>query len=310
MSEPIPEQDRYSKFNDLLNSMPLEEMHAKNAQEMKANKKDFEKMREALTRDQCSFCGNPLAHFSTHVPCFHWLLNTTKGFRKKHFPLLYQNKSFHQLEAYLRWIANCEAPAVNINDLVEEKSSSKVIEETIRYKNLEWSFSCSQGCFNGIPHSHNGKFPHYHFQMKVDGLVIINYNGFHIPFNEYDDFSFAVKAGKFDRLRAGHIEGIGMQGMFEHFSPEELLDSMRGTDDETKHGQFNLQTMIEADEGTTISGDEIADLMEESRRTGIPMAKLSKRLKNVRIVTHILPGPAVPEIAARKRNRGNRLTDH
>ena len=45
------------------------------------------------------------------------------------------------LNPYLRWVANsCSKPIQNINDLVVDKSPKKVIEETIRYKNLEWSF--------------------------------------------------------------------------------------------------------------------------------------------------------------------------
>jgi anthranilate/para-aminobenzoate synthase component II len=39
------------------------------------------------------------------------------------------------------------------------------------------------------------------------------------------------------------------------------------------------------------------------------MAKLVQRLKNVKVQTVISPGPGVPEIAARKRNRGKNQTE-
>ncbi len=291
----------FKKFNEYLNSIPIDKLHAKNEKQTKKDEEDFQELRVALAQDKCNYCGNPLSHFSDKRPCFHWLLKP-EGFKKKNFPLLFRQKGFHQLEAYLRWVANCEKPMRNINDLVEEKSSSKIIEETIRYKNLEWSFSCSIGDRQGHKDSYEGKMPHYHFQMKVDGNVTINYSGFHIPFNDYDEFCFAVKDNKFDRLKSAYVCGAGMQTLFDHMSPEELVDNMRHAEEED--AALNVSIMIQAVEGTTISGDEIADMLEERRRTGVSMAKLVQRLENVKVQTIISPGPGVPEIAARKRNRG------
>lgn len=296
------QDDRIKKFNEYLNTIPLEKLHAEGDKQHKKDEEDFQTLKTALSQGRCHYCNNPLSHFSEKKPCFHWLLKPN-GFKKRHFPLLYEQKDFHQLEAYLRWVANCDKPMKNINDLVEEKSSSKFIEETIRYKNIEWSFSCSHGDRIGHKDKHEGQMPHYHFQMKVDGNVVINYNGFHIPFNDYDEFSFAVKADKFDRLKARHVQGAGMQAMFDHMSPEEIVDSMRYAENE-EDAELDVGIMIEADEGTTISGDDIADMLQERKRTGVSMAKLVQRLKNVKVQTIISPGPGVPEIAARKRNRG------
>jgi hypothetical protein len=295
----------YKKFNEFLNNIPIEELQARNDEELDKTAKDFEEFKTALAQGKCSFCGYELTHLSKKRPCFHWLLGQTKGFKKKHFPLLYQQKSFHQINPYLRWVANSgENPLRNINDLVEERSSSKLIEETIRYKNLEWSFSCSHGDMQGHRNSHDGQMPHYHFQMKVDDRVVINYNAFHIPFSDYDHFCFAVARGEFDRLKGGHIEGAGMQALFEKFAPEELLDLMqKSPDDDESRMQFNIQTLVEADEGTTISGDALADIMEEHNRTGVPMAKLLQKLENIRATSFITPGPGVPDIASRTPNR-------
>lgn len=294
----------YKKFNELLNSIPLEEMQKRNDEELDKTKKDFEEFQIALAQGKCNFCGYPLTHFSERKPCFHWLLAKTKGFKKKHFPLIFGQKSYHEINPYLRWVANSgNEPVRNINDLVEEKSSSKIIEESIRYKNVEWSFSCSQGDMEGHKNAHEGQMPHYHFQMKVNGLVVINYSGFHVPFSEYDHFCFAVARGEFDRLRGGHIEGAGMQAFYDQFSPEEILDRMVATDGDDDKAPFHTQTLVTADEGTTISGDDIADIMEEHKRTKVPIAKLIRRLKNVTAVSYITPGPGVPEIAARRPNR-------
>lgn len=303
----MAEQPDYKRFNEFLNGIPMEELEARNNEELDKIAKAFEEFKVALAESRCSLCGFTLTHFTERKPCLHWLLGKTNGFRKKHFPLLFAVKSFHQINPYVRWAANTEAPVRNINDLVEEKSSTKVIEETVRYQNIEWSFSCSHGDMAGHKGAHDGQMPHYHFQMTVDGKVVINYNGFHIPFSDYDLFCFAVARGEFDRLKGGHIEGAGMQALFDHFSPEELLDQMqKNPDDDESRMQFNIQTMITADEGTTISGSDLADIFEEHNRTGVPIAKLIRRLKNVGATSIITPGPGVPEIAARTPNRNKK----
>lgn len=208
-------------------------------------------------------------------------------------------KSFHEIEAYLRWVANCDLLMRNINDWEKEKSESKIIEETICYKNLEWSFSCSKGDFAGHKHKKEGQKPHYHFQMKVDGKVVMKYRDFHIPFHDYDFFCFAAKNGAFPKLSYQHIHGSGIQKMFDHYTPEQLLDLMN-----TKHmtdgkEQFRLETLIMAEEGKTISGEKIAELMEKKKKTGIPLAKLVQEMEGVRVVTTVSPGADIPEIAKR-----------
>lgn len=295
------EQDRISRFNEYLNKIPLEELQSEAQKQIQKNKDEFIKFEIDLKNGRCFYCNNLLTHFSKDKPCFHWLLKP-KGFKKKYFPLLFEQKSFRQLNDYLRWVANTEKPMQNINDLIEEKESSKFIEETIRYKNFEWSFSCSHSDRLGHKDKHKGKVPHYHFQMKVDNLVIINYNGFHLSFTDYDEFYFTVKDGKFDRLRSKHIQGAGMQSFFDNIKSEEIIDNLMYAKDE-KDGQLNIDIMIEANAGTTISGDEIADLIKERDRTGISMAKLIKKLKNVNVQTIISPGPGIPKMARRDKNR-------
>jgi hypothetical protein len=292
----------YKKFNDFLNKIPFKDLDRKNKEELAKTAKDFEEFQTSLLKDQCSFCNKSINYFSPDEPCFHWLLNPP-DLRAKKLKKLFAQKSYHQINPYLRWAANVESPLKNINDLSEERDPSKIIEETIKYKNLEWSFSCTQPCMRGDTHKDtNAKpIPHYHFQMKVDGNVIFPYRR-HIAFTDYDHFCLAVNRGEFDRIKSIHIEGAGMQTLYENFSPEEVLENMVSADDEDL-AQFRTQTLVRADEGTTISGEDLASLLEEHRRTKIPMAKLIRKLKNVRVETYISPGPGVPEIAARKPNR-------
>lgn len=295
--------NKFKDLNDYLNSLSEEEIEKKNRKQIDEDNTEFECLKSALESGNCYYCGNSLTHFSDSKPCFHWLLKP-KGFKKKHFPLLYSIKGFHEIQAYLRWVANSNIPFKNINNLREERDSSKIIEETIKYGDFEWSFSCSKNDFKGHEGSYEGGHPHYHFQMKVGGDVMINFNGFHLPFNENDEFAFAVKDNMFEKIKGGHLHGAGMQEFFDNLSPEEIIDNAEGgkiIDEEDAVVRFS--TILTADEGTTISGDEIADLMEESRRTKTPMAKLVRRIKNASAKTIVYPSPSIPDIAKRNKNR-------
>jgi len=293
--------NKFANFNEIINSIPEKDFQEQKEKQYIRDEKEFTNFKEAFSKNFCNYCNHPIEDFIENKPCFHWLLNP-KGFKKKHFPLLYKGKDFHQIDAYLRWVSNYEVPIKNINDLVEEKSSSKFIETTIKYKNIEWSFSCSHSDLKGHKNSYEGENPHYHFQMKVDGYVKINYNGFHIPFNDYDEFSFAIERGEIDKFKAGYLHGAGMQSFLDHYTPEELVNNMIYAKNE-EDSDLRTEIMIMADEGTTISGDEIADMFEERKRTGIPMAKLVQRLKNVKTQVVISPGPTIPEIASRNSRR-------
>lgn len=304
--ESVERNKRNQQLNDYLGSLSDEELLSRNNQQLDQDEKDFNELKESLSKDMCSYCGYSISHFSDKKPCFHWLLKPN-GFKKRHFPLLYGIKSYHQLEAYVRWVANTADPIKNINDVTEDNSSNKILESTIKYKNLEWSFSCTKNDFAGHPGRHEGQFPHYHFQMKYNGNVVINYNGFHVPFHDYDFFCFDIKNGTFDKIKAKHIHGAGIQTLMNNFTPEELLNLAVKSDE--ANSNIRMQTLITADEGTTISGDDLADLFEESKRTGIPVAKLIQRLSNVSGTTYITPGPAVPEIPQRTPHRKKRIQE-
>ncbi|XLQ20165.1 MAG: hypothetical protein ACKUBY_00090 [Candidatus Moraniibacteriota bacterium] len=293
----IEAERRNAALNNFLDSMSDEEIREKNDKEITKAEKDFLELENALKSGDCSICGYKLSHFSVKKPCLHWFLKT-KGFKKKYFPLLYEKYSFHRIDAYLRWVANAEDPMKNINDLVEEKSSNKKVETTIKYKNIEWSFSCAKSDYHGHHDRKTGKEPHYHFQMKVDGNVRINYNGFHIPFHDEDYLAFSVGEGKINKIGIHHVQGVGMQGLLDELSPEELLDYMVRSDD-YDDSMLHTSTLVMADSGTTMSGEDIANLCEKHKKTGIPMAKLVDELKNVKSTSIISPGPGVPDIAKR-----------
>ena len=234
----------------------------------------------------------------------HWLLRPV-GVDKKHLSHVFDNFDYFRIYALLCWLANVEAPMRNVNNLREEKPENKVLELTIKYKNLEWSFSSADSCFNGN-HKKDGlpsSKPHYRFQMKIDERIFVKYSDFQVPFTEYDLWCFSIQRGEDEQIKYVTWRG-GIQDAFDAIPPEAILEAMKATDDETK-ATFHMQVMLDADEGKTISGDEIADLIKERNRTGEPLAKLVKRLKNVNVKTVIMPGPAIPEIAGRRGGRGS-----
>ncbi len=284
-------------FDRMLESMGLDEVRRRSDEDHKQNERDFKDFKIALESGMCVYCQRSLTHFAPANPCFHWLLKPP-GFRSKYFSRLYAQKNYHRIEAYLRWVATVDAPLRNINDLNDERSPSKFIETTIRYKNLEWSFSCSHSDFVGHAGKSEGAVPHYHFQMKENGNVIIKYAAHHIPFDDEDFFGFAVKAGKSKYLAHRNIQGPSIQSFLDHISPDELIEGMVRTDNESE-ATFNMQTIVESVDGSGISGEAVHALYEESKKTGVPMARLVNKLPNARAKTMIFPGPALPDIAKR-----------
>src|ERR1700730_17150223 len=155
------------EFARFLSGMSPEERERFNELNRKQALEQHKAFQEKFMAGACSFCGEALTSFDAAKPCRHWLLKPD-GFGKEHFELLAKKDSWSVLENYLRWVANEGAFAQNINDLAEE-GTGKLVELTIKHKNLAWSFSCGENDLSG--HEGGGemsKQPHYHFQMYVD----------------------------------------------------------------------------------------------------------------------------------------------
>src|ERR1700682_1679970 len=201
--------------------------------------------RESFRAGQCSFCGQPLASFDSAKPCRHWLLKPD-GFGKEHFGLLAQQHSWSELENYLRWVANEDGFAKNINDLADE-GTGKLVELTIKYKKLRWSFSIGATDLSG--HEGGGelsKQPHYHFQMYVDEKPLIRYNDFHLPLSVADiGFLEHMRAnpGKVKKRLAG---GLGMDELLDETTLEHVVSMGRSgtTEEEAESAPIKLDTFI------------------------------------------------------------------
>ncbi|PLX66706.1 MAG: hypothetical protein C0602_11475 [Denitrovibrio sp.] len=260
---------------------------------------EYKRFIDAYDNGICYLCGKPFKTISTNNPCLHWLLRQCK-FRAKDFHKIYKKYNYHQIVSFLRWIANTECFQRNINDLQEEKRDNMLIESTIKWKNIEWTFSCTHSDYAG----HEGtqaSFPHYHFQMKIDGQIFIKFNSHHIRFSDEDLFNISITQD--DSIPASYsLGGAGGSGMQDALSldPDEIIDSSIASDG--SEGTYHFSTFIQANSPEGISGDVIQDMIDESKRTGKTIASLAdKYIGDLGTTkTIIAAADSVPEIAERK----------
>jgi hypothetical protein len=258
---------------------------------------EHEKFVEAYGRAECYLCGKPFKTISKTEPCVHWILRQCK-FKKKDFQSVYGCFGYDQIAAFVRWCANQERFMSGINDLYEEKNDRKIFEWTAKWKNIEWTFDCSKNDYAG----HGGgasSFPHYHFQMRIDGKPFIDFGDFHIPLSEQDLFVLDLKLALPEHFHHSFgYGGAGMQSAFEA-DPEKVVEHTSVCNNE-EEATYHLQTMIMSKDNP-ISGEQLVAIFEESKRTGQTFAHLArKHLYNVdSIKTVVSLADSIPEIARR-----------
>jgi hypothetical protein len=255
---------------------------------------------EGYKKEFCYLCQKDFKTVSKENPCVHWLMRRGK-FKNKDIKLIADKFGYHNICAYLRWCANAERIAVNINDLVDEAPLGKVFSSTIKWKNIEWSFDCAPNDLNGHGGSHSN-FPHYHFQMRIDGRQFINFNDYHLPFSDYDIFQM-----KLSKLPGIHFDygahGFGMQDAMS-VDPADIVNYTTPTDDEDD-SVFNIQTMIMAP-NRPIKGEEIIAALEESKRTGRTMASIFREMfdgADVSVQSTVSPSNAIPQLTPRTEHK-------
>lgn len=251
---------------------------------------------------KCYICDKPIKTFSNRSPCLHWLLKP-KGFRKHDLLAVTGMYGLFQIQTYLRWVANTEGLAKNINDLAEE-GTGKLIELTIRYRNLEWSFSLGESDYFGHHTSQHAKDPHYHFQMRIDRHPFINYNDFHIPLSEGDILSIEAHRNLPEMVKHKFPGGEGMADILNAQTAETLVRHGVAAGDEHE-AMLTLDTLIMADEGTTISGNDLYNLIQEAKKKKVTVSSLMHKLPNAHTQVYITPGPGVVAQASRSGRKKN-----
>ncbi len=305
MSEKTRDEGRdYARF---LESLPLHVRAATNQRIMEDAHAEHHKFQTAFRDGDCYACGGRLDAFNAQRPCLHWLLKPV-GFTKHHFMAVTARYGVFQLQSYLRWVANEETFARNINDLADE-GTGKLIELTITWRDCEWGFSCSEGDYRGHDGGKDGSDrPHYHFQMRHKKQAFIRYNDFHIPLRDRDVHSIEAMRALPGVARPMWFGGEGMSDVLSDETVEHIVKGSKPTLDEGQ-ATFRMQTIIMADEGTTISGDELNKLFQEAREKGVTVASLVDKLPNVRAETFVMPGDGVAEQAPRSGGRKRKRDD-
>jgi hypothetical protein len=213
------------------------------------------------------------------------------------------------LQAFLRSIANEEAFARNINDLRDE-GTGKLVELTIRYQGYEWSFSCGENDLLGHTSSHeDSRQPHFHFQMRVNRQAFIRFNNFHVQLSHADIALLEAMRIAPNLVKPTFSGGPGMEELLKKETLEKLVMSGVSIPDKEAEAPIRLSSIMMAKPGTTISGDKLADLIQEAKEKRVTVTSLLPKLQSVSIQTIVTPGPGVVEQTPRS-GRGNAKKMH
>lgn len=288
--------EKYRKIYESLSKEEVAELNDKDHQE---HIRQVELFKAGYAAQSCYLCGKPFRTISKDDPCLHWLLRQCK-FKKKDFPLVFNKYGYGNIASFIRWCANQERLLSNINDLEEEKSSRKVVSYTVRWKNIEWTFDCTENDLRGHTET-KVDYPHYHFQMRIDGRPFIDFNDFHLPFTDHDLFVLSLRDSNWFHQGFGAI-GSGMQDAVS--VPMDMLLEHIGPADDEEDATYHLSTMIDASENP-ISGEEIYEIQQEAERTGRSFAYVAqRRLKDrAKVTTVVSPADTIPDIAQRTEHR-------
>lgn len=291
------------RFAEWFKNLPPEKVAEGNKQQINQAREDWNEFRSLFNEGICSICRKSLNTFSDKNPCLHWLLRP-KGFKKKHFPLLYDKFTYFRIVAYVRWVASIDGFCKNINDIKDAHPGGNLTNFTARHKHITWSFSCCKGDFEGHPTSVYGNFPHYHMKMNLDGKPFITYSDFHVPFHKDDLYYVELITKHPDIVKHGFGRGAGM---------EELLGTDEGLEAVIKHSistddyegaAVNIRTIVMAPEGETIPGSLIDEAYAESKATGKTVASIIRdKLPDAIITSIVSPGLGVPESQQRAGGR-------
>jgi hypothetical protein len=294
---PVDFDRAVARASEHLGSMSDEDIQRWQEEDDQEHREQHSRFHISYEIGECYLCGKSFKTISKDDPCLHWLLRQGK-FKPKDISLLGEKFGYIQIAAYLRWCANEEKPLANINDLPDEAPKGKFLSSTIRWKAIEWTFDCSENDLAGHGGSHSN-FPHYHFQMRIEGRQFINFNDYHLPFSDMDLFTFKLRDQSGFNFDFG-VHGAGMSDAM-NIDPELIIENTVVSESEEAAG-FGFSTMIMSKNGT-INGEDLYQMIQESKRTGKSITSISRKFykddADINIGTIISPSDSVPEIAAR-----------
>jgi hypothetical protein len=289
------------EIRDYLESLSGDQVSQHNAAQLEEALKEHETFIDAFNKDCCYMCGMKLSYFHASEPCMHWLL-LPEGIKKTHVEnYLTEPIGIFRIESYLRWLANTEAAFKNINDLPNDNPKGKLLETTIKFKNIEWSLNFGQSDLVGHPNSKNAAFPHFHMQILSDGMPFIRFNDCHIPFSNRD--LFILEALKNDDL-FGH-SFLGGEGISAILDGDQLkiIDENMIPIENTEDATFHTKSIIRFPPDLRVTEEDVFRLKEESMANKIPLRKYIKQVYPSSEITAITgPGEGV----IKKKGRSKR----
>jgi len=288
-------------FANFLETLSEEERAWGNEESYRAAEAEHQRFLEYFQKEQCYLCDKPLASFSKKSPCPHWLLKP-KGFKKNDFLAISRRFGFFQIQSFLRWVANQEGFARNINDFPDEGTGTKLSEVTIKYKNIEWAFSCAETDYQGHATSQHAKHQHYHFQMRIERKPFINYSDFHVPFSKMDVINIEAMRAQPGKIKQRFSFGEGINDVLNDDTVEYIVNAAV-SGDASEDAPFKFDTIAMAEEGKTISGDDLYEIIQEAKSKNVTVASLIHKLPNAQTRVIVTPGPGVVEQATRSGRR-------
>ena len=133
--------------------------------------------------------------------------------------------------------------------------------------------------------------------MRIERRPFINYSDFHVPFSEMDVINIeAMRANP--NMKQRFSFGEGMNAVLSDETVEHIVNATVPGDAEDS-APFKLDSIAMADEGKTISGEDIYQLFQEAKAKGVTVASLMHKLPNARTQVIVTPGPGVVEQAPR-----------
>jgi hypothetical protein len=291
------------EFNDFLGTLSQKEIEEGNERVLRKTQEDYDRFLKAYSEEKCSLCGSGLSEFDRNAPCLHWLTRPA-GFKAKDVRMLGARFGLRRLQAYLHWISSTESFAKGINDLSSEGKTGMIVNETIRWRDAKYTIQCGENDYIGHGKNSHSQQPHYHLQILYDGNMFCKFSQHHLPLSHMDIVYIEAARTPGSKVRKVPAGPVTMEDVFST-DPETMLDNLISTDNEDE-AMLNIDTIVQADAGETISGDDLATAIEQAREKGSSIAAELKGLKKASVSVQMTPGPGVVEKAERTGGRGTK----
>lgn len=290
------------EIRDFFKNLSPEKIAELNYKQFEEAEKEHNEFLNALEKGCCYLCGMKLSYFNESEECLHWFL-LPDGIRKKHFDNFLAKKiGYFQLESYLRWMANSVENIKNINDLKNENPNGKLIEDTIKFKNIEWSINFGITDLEGHTNSNNANFPHFHIQIFKDNLPFIRFNDYHVPFSKHDLFKLESIRNS-DLVEHLYLHGEGIS-VIENENELKWFDEKMVPCKNEDEATFHTRSLFIIPNEESITVEQLNNLKQVAKEKAIPVRKYIKELiPNVIIYSKVHPGKGVVKKKTRNKRK-------